>query len=135
MNGRKSVLLSLVAMAAVAAPLGAQEDSTPKREPVTQQVKHPTKHRSMYPKLIQERPGLLEQTAVTPDSAALIALRGVEDGKVVARRLVKRGENLVYVISVRPKGAKVSKSIHVDAKTGEVLEEPASDPQAPAPRG
>ncbi len=135
MNGRTSVLLSLVAMAAVAAPLAAQEDSTPKQEPAAQQVEHPTKHRAMYPRLSQERPGLLEQTAVTPDSATLIALQGNEGARVVARRLVKRGESLVYVISVRPKGAKASKHVNVDAKTGSVLEAPTSSPQGPGPRG
>ncbi len=129
MNGRKGMLLSLFVLAAMTSPLAAQEapkaDSTHKaHQAVT--AKHAThratRTRSTYPRLRQERPGLLAETAVSPDSATHVALKGSEGARVVARRLVKRGDNLVYVISVRPKGAKASRRIDVDAKTAAVLE-------------
>lgn len=133
MSGRKGMLLSLVVMAAMAGPLAAQQkDTTAKPVAAKTTVHRAVRHRMMYPRLIQERPGLLKQTAVTPDSATHIALQATEGGRVVARRLVKRGDNLVYVISVRPKGAKASKRINVDAKTGAVLKTAPTKTQPPA---
>jgi uncharacterized membrane protein YkoI len=136
MNGRKGMMLSLVLVAAMSSPLMAQQDTTPKQQHVATAAhkmhRATTAHRSMYPRLRQERPGLLKQTTLTPDSATHVALGQEEGGRVVARRLVKRGDHLVYVISVRPKGAKVSKRIDVDAKTGSVLETEPTRTKAPA---
>ncbi len=125
MNGRRGVLLSLLMLAAIGSPVAAQQDTTPKPQS-TAMAKHParksTAHpRATYPRLVQERPGLLKETTVAPDSATHLALAGMEGARVVARRLVKRGDDLVYVISVRPRRAKVSKRISVDARTGAVL--------------
>lgn len=127
MSGRKNVLLSLAMVAALVGPLAAQETQKQEaRQKPVATAKHTARRtasrRAMYPRLVQERPGLLEQAAVKPDEATHTALQGMEGARVVARRLVKRGDDLVYVITVHPKGAKTSKHVYVDAKTGSVLQ-------------
>jgi uncharacterized membrane protein YkoI len=135
MNGRK-ILASMVVLAAMSSPLAGQQKPPSKTATHTASASRKATARAAgssatatYPALVQERPGLLERATVTADAATGTALKGMAGATVTSRKLVERGDKLIYVITLKPKTGGM-KEVNVDGKTGAVV------PMAPAkPKG
>jgi uncharacterized membrane protein YkoI len=152
MNTGRKTLASLALLAALAAPVGAQQKAaTAQQKPMTtaQQKAMPaaqqkpatttaaakvatktTSHSTSarYPAVQQERPGLLARATVKPLAATRTALKEEPGARVVSRKLVERGQSLVYVIALKPSNGP-EKEINVDAKTGKVVPMTPSTPK------
>ena len=70
----------------------------------------------------EEKPGLLAQATVTPDSARAVALRAVaKGGKIAAAEIEEEGGKLVYSFDIKIPKKKGIDEVLVDAKTGKVV--------------
>jgi uncharacterized membrane protein YkoI len=152
MNTGRKIFTSVALLAALAAPVAGQQKATTtpqkpaataqqKAMPAAQQkpatttaaakvatktVSHRTAAR--YPAVQQERPGLLARATVKPLAATRTALREEPRARVVSRKLVERGQSLVYVIALKPSSGP-EKEVNVDAKTGKVVPMTPSTPK------
>ena len=74
------------------------------------------------PTVKEEKPGLLAQATITPDSATATALRAVaKNGKVVGAEIEMEDGLLVYSFDIKVAGRKGVEEVLVNAKTGAVV--------------
>ena len=70
----------------------------------------------------EEKPGLLAQATVTPDSAKATALRAVAKGGTIREAEIEQEDGvLVYSFDIKLPGRKGIEEVLVDAKTGKVV--------------
>lgn len=73
------------------------------------------------PPLKEERPGLLAQARVSPDSALAVARRAVPGARVRSAELEREHGRLVYSYDLKLPGRRGIEEIQVDAMTGAVV--------------
>jgi len=73
------------------------------------------------PTLKQERPGLLAQARVTPDSARAIARRAVPGATIQSSELENENHKLIYSFDMKVPGKSGIEEVNVDALTGALV--------------
>ena len=73
------------------------------------------------PALKQERPGLLAQARVTPDSARAIARRAVPGATIQSAELENEDHKLIYSFDMKVPGRSGIEEVNVDALSGAVV--------------
>lgn len=71
----------------------------------------------------EERPGLLAQAAITPDSARSLALARVPGGRIEEAEIEMEDERLVYSFDISVPGKRGVEEVLIDAKTGAFISE------------
>lgn len=71
----------------------------------------------------EERPGLLAQAAITPDSARSLALARVPGGRIHEAEIEMEDERLVYSFDISVPGQRGVEEVLIDAKTGAFISE------------
>ena len=94
------LVLALIVTAALPATLAAQAAGAP---------------------LKQERPGLLAQARVTPDSARAIARRAVPGATIQSSELENEDHKLIYSFDMKIPGRSGIEEVNIDALTGAVV--------------
>lgn len=73
------------------------------------------------PALKQERPGLLVQARVTPDSARAIARRAVPGATIQSAELENEDHKLIYSFDMKVPGRAGIEEVNIDALTGAIV--------------
>ncbi len=73
------------------------------------------------PTLKQERPGLLAQARVTPDSARAIARRTVPGATIQSAELENEDHKLIYSFDMKVPGKSGIEEVNIDALTGAIV--------------
>lgn len=71
----------------------------------------------------EERPGLLAQATITPDSARSLALARVPGGRIEEAEIEMEDGRLVYSFDMAVSGKRGVEEVLIDAKTGAVISE------------
>jgi uncharacterized membrane protein YkoI len=71
--------------------------------------------------ITEEKPGLMQQAKLTPDSAMKIAAARVPGGHVVKGELEEEDGRLIYSLDVKVDRKNGIEEVWVDARTGEVV--------------
>jgi len=69
----------------------------------------------------EEKPGLLAQAKITPDSARRVALSRVPSGTIESAEIEMENKHLIYSFDMSVAGKPGITEVQVDARTGKVL--------------
>jgi uncharacterized membrane protein YkoI len=72
-------------------------------------------------KVVEDKPGLLAQARITPDSAIRLAQARIPAGTIESAEIEVEGRRLIYSFDIRTAGRSGIDEVNVDAKTGRVL--------------
>lgn len=80
----------------------------------------------------EEKPGLLKQATVTPDSARRMALALVPTGRIKSEEIEVEDGRLAYSFDITVPGKRGVEEILIDARTGVVISHEHESPQKEA---
>ena len=83
-------------------------------------------------KVKEEKPGLLAQAKITPDSATKVAQARLPNGKIKSAEIEMEEGHLLYSFDMVVAGQPGIEEVQVDAKTGKVLGVEHEDAEAEA---
>lgn len=83
-------------------------------------------------KVKEERPGLLAQARIAPDSAIKLAQARIPAGKIQSAEIESEDGRLIYSFDLKTTGRTGIDEVNVDAKTGKVLPVEHEGPKAEA---
>jgi uncharacterized membrane protein YkoI len=72
-------------------------------------------------KIKEDKPGLLAQARITPDSATRLAQARVPGGKIESAEIEMEKGRLIYSYDIRVTGKPGIEEVNVDAKTGKIV--------------
>jgi uncharacterized membrane protein YkoI len=84
-------------------------------------------------KVTEEKPGLLKQAKVTPETATATAQAKFPTGTIKSGELEKEDGKLIYSFDIQLPGVKGTEELHVDAATGVVIKTEHEAPPKPKP--
>jgi uncharacterized membrane protein YkoI len=79
----------------------------------------------------QDRPGLLAQAKITPDSARAIARRAVPGASIQSAEIENEDHRLIYSFDMKVPGKSGIEEVNIDALTGAVVGREHEEPRPP----
>ena len=73
------------------------------------------------PNMKEEKPGLLAQATVTPDSARKLALARVANGRIAEQEIEMEGGKLAYSFDIKVPGRRGIEEVLIDAQSGALI--------------
>lgn len=92
----------------------------------------PQAARAQEVKVKEDKPGLLAQATIRPDSARKLALARVPGSRVEAAEIEMEDGKLVYSFDLKVGNAKGIEEVLIDARSGKVVSVEHEDPAAEA---
>lgn len=83
-------------------------------------------------KVKEEKPGLLAQARITPDSATSVAQARIPNGKIQSAEIEMEDGHLIYSFDIKVPGRSGIDEVNLDANTGKVLGVEHETPRAEA---